>query len=232
LIFKTNDYFLKNVSSPLLEEVERARRATISEDDEPKGEVHVENVEETRIENEEKELVMAFDFLTLKYKDKKLEKTFPSHLPSKFVLIIEIILSIFSFILFYIYFYLTKTNKFSIILMIYLSIKLLLTLILIILNEFVLKYSILIHFFSLYYFLSPLIVILISNDNYEIVLPSLVLFLSTYLTLGSSLSHLFKMLVAFISISIYFPFIIFKQQIQSLFSFLIEFFLFKKNFCL
>jgi hypothetical protein len=90
----------------LLEEVERARRATVSEEDAPKDSGNVKNVEivnETTFENEEKDLVMAFNILTLKYKEKRLEERFSAHAGPHSLLIVEIVLSIVSLLLIYIY---------------------------------------------------------------------------------------------------------------------------------
>ncbi len=56
------------MTSSLLEEVLQVRRATICEEEAPKAAGNAENigtVNETTIEREEKELVMAFNLLTL-----------------------------------------------------------------------------------------------------------------------------------------------------------------------
>ncbi|CAF4684245.1 unnamed protein product, partial [Rotaria sp. Silwood2] len=95
------------VTSPLLEEVAQARRATICEEQSPAGLEnlgHVENVNEKTFEKEEKELVMAFNILTLKYKDNRLEKGFSTHVGPYSLLIVEVILSILSLLFIYIYF--------------------------------------------------------------------------------------------------------------------------------
>ena len=78
------------VTSPLLEEVVQAQRATVSEEEVPKDAENVDNINETTFENEEKELVMSFNFLTLKYKDKILEKDFAKHIGPHSLLIVEV----------------------------------------------------------------------------------------------------------------------------------------------
>ncbi|CAF3088149.1 unnamed protein product [Rotaria sp. Silwood2] len=65
-----------------------------------------------------------------------------------------------------------------------------------------------------FYLLSPLIIILTQyRDYYPTNVPVFILFISTYVILGASLSHLIKILIAILSISIYLPLIIFKQAI-------------------
>ncbi|CAF5170581.1 unnamed protein product, partial [Rotaria sp. Silwood1] len=120
------------VTSPLLEEVVQARRATICEEQIPEcleNLGNVENVNEKTFEKEEKELVMSFNFLTLKYKDKRLENKFSTHAGPHSLLIVEVILSILSILFIYIYF--PKQIITSIIMIIIIGIKLILTLILI-----------------------------------------------------------------------------------------------------
>jgi len=161
---------------------------------------------------------MAFHFLTLKYKEKKLEKDFSNDIAPDLLLIVEVILSIISLLFIYIYFPIQL--KSSIIMIIFISIELILTLILIRFYEILLNKSILRHLLASFYLLSPLIIILINiNLNCKITLSVFVLFISSYLTLGVSLSHLFKIFLAIISISIYLPFIIFKKEIKGLLKF-------------
>ncbi len=206
------------MTSPLLEEVVQARRATECEEEAPKSAGNIENVEtvnETTIESEEKELVMAFNFLTLKYKDNRLEESFSAHIGPHSLLIVEIILSILSLLLIYIYF--LKDTRTSIITGIILGIEFLLTLILIRFYRALLHWWILRHIIASFYLLSPLIIILIQYPvYYPKTLSVFTLFISTYLTLGASLSHLIKILIAILSISIYLPLIIITKQISSL----------------
>ncbi|CAF1221218.1 unnamed protein product [Rotaria magnacalcarata] len=202
------------VTSPLLEEVAQARRATICEEELPQdleNLVNVENVNEKTFENEEKELVMAFNILTLKYKDDKLEKGFSAHFGSQSLLILEVILSILSLLFIYIYF--PIKNFVSIIMGIIIGIKLILTLILIRFHRILLHWWILRHFIASFYLLSPLIIILTQISKYDdTTSPVFIVFISTYLILGASLSHLIKILIAILSISIYLPLIIFKSE--------------------
>ncbi|CAF3562831.1 unnamed protein product [Rotaria sp. Silwood1] len=201
------------VTSPLLEEVVQARRATICEEQIPEcleNLGNVENVNEKTFEKEEKELVMSFNFLTLKYKDKRLENKFSTHAGPHSLLIVEVILSILSILFIYIYF--PKQIITSIIMIIIIGIKLILTLILIRFHRPFLDWWILRHFIAAFYLLSPLIIILIQNSNYyHMTPPVFILFISTYLILGASLSHLIKILIAILSIAIYIPIIHFKQ---------------------
>ncbi|CAF3229358.1 unnamed protein product [Rotaria sp. Silwood2] len=74
---------------------------------------NIEHVSETRFENEEKDLVMAFSILTLKYKNSLLEEGFYAHIGRHELLIVEVILSILSILLIYLYF--TKDTCTSII---------------------------------------------------------------------------------------------------------------------
>jgi hypothetical protein len=109
---------------------------------------------------------MAFHFLTLKYKDKKLEKVFSDHFDPRSLLIIEIILSIISLLLIYIYYFPIQVKS-SIIMTILISIKFIVSLILIdfyriFLNGWILRYLI-----GSFYLLSPLIIILL-NINISI----------------------------------------------------------------
>ncbi len=209
------------VTSPLLEEVVQARRATICEEEPPKDlgiAENVENVNETTYENEEKELVMSFNILTLKFKERRLEESFAGHIGPHSLLIVEVILSIVSLLLIYIYFLKQKPILTSIIMGIIVGIKLILTLILIRFHRTLLNWWILRHFIASFYLLSPLIIILIQiPDNDLLTSPAFFLFISTYLTLGASVSHLIKILIAILSISIYLPLIILKNQISSLF---------------
>jgi hypothetical protein len=213
---------LKVVTSPLLEEVVQARRATICEDETPKtiGNVenieHVDDVNEKTVENEEKELVMVFNILTLKYKDSRFEEGFAAHVSPHSVLIVEVILSILSLLLIYLYFPIYIRT--SIIMGIIIGIKFIFALILIRFHRILLHWWILRHFIASFYLLSPLIIILIQYPvYYPITLPVFILFISTYLTLGASLSHLIKVLIAILSISIYLPLLILTQKISSLF---------------
>jgi hypothetical protein len=60
---------IKNVSSPLLEEVGRARRAIVSEENAPNtltNEINVQNLNERTIENEEKRISYGFSFFNIK----------------------------------------------------------------------------------------------------------------------------------------------------------------------
>jgi hypothetical protein len=208
----------QNVSSPLLEEVERARRATVGEEDAPTNLTNEMNLNSPTTENEEKELIMSFHFLTLKYKNKSLEEQYSSHISPNCLLIIEMLLSIISLLLIYIYF--PIKFKSSMLMIILISIKLILSLILICFHRLIVKRRILRHVIGSFYLLSPLLIILLNlNDSFklEISLLSFVVFLSSYLTIGASFSHLIKLFVAFVSILIYVPLIIHKQQIQSLF---------------
>ncbi|CAF3675198.1 unnamed protein product [Rotaria sp. Silwood1] len=205
------------VTSPLLEEVVQARRATICEEQIPEcleNLGNVENVNEKTFEKEEKELVMSFNFLTLKYKDKRLENKFSTHAGPHSLLIVEVILSILSILFIYIYF--PKQIITSIIMIIIIGIKLILTLILIRFHRPFLDWWILRHFIAAFYLLSPLIIILIQNSNYYYMTPPVfILFISTYLILGASLSHLIKILIAILSIAIYIPIIHFKQGLTT-----------------
>jgi len=209
------------VTSPLLEEVVQARRATLCEEEISKdlGNAenieNIENIDETTFENEEKELVTAFNLLTLKYKDNRLEEGFSAHIDPHSLLIIEVILSILSLLLIYLYF--PKEIHTSIVMGIIVGIKFILAVILIRFHSILLNWWILRHFIASFYLLSPLIIILIQYpDYYPITLPVFILFISTYLTIGASLSHLIKILIAILSISIYLPLLIFKQKIPSL----------------
>ncbi|CAF1102471.1 unnamed protein product [Adineta steineri] len=203
-----------NVSSPLLEEVEQARRATVTEDDQSKGgdvtnDKIIENLNETTIENEEKELVLAFHFLTLKYKENRLEKSFHKSIESYYLFLIEIILSILSLILIFIY--LLKSKYLILTMLILMSIQLILLILLIYLNKRLIKKCLLRHLFISFYLLSPLIIILL-NNNYLLTLTVFSLFISTHLTLGASISHLIKIFLAFISILTYFIILMFIKQ--------------------
>jgi hypothetical protein len=209
------------VTSPLLEEVVQARRSTICEDEAPKdlrNKDHVEivdNVNEASFENEEKELAMAFNLLTLKYKENRLEERFSAHAGPHSLLIVEVILSISSLLLIYIYFPINLRT--SIVMGILIGIELILTLILIGFHRILLHWWILRHLIASFYLLSPLIIILIQYPVYcPLTLPVFILFISTYLTLGASISHLIKILIAILSISIYLPLIIFTKQTSSL----------------
>ncbi|UJR20313.1 hypothetical protein I4U23_023444 [Adineta vaga] len=203
------------VTSPLLEEVVQARRATISEEEPPKdlGMIKtVETVNETTFENEEKELVMSFNILTLTYKDKRLEESFSAHIGPHSLLIVEVILSILSLLLIYIYFFKHKLIQTSIAMGVIIGIKLILTLILIRFHRPLLNWWILRHFIASFYLLSPLILILIQLFDYDLTSPVFFLFISTYLTLGASLSHLIKTLIAIVSIAIYLSLMFFKDK--------------------
>ncbi|CAF1683030.1 unnamed protein product, partial [Adineta ricciae] len=182
------------VTSPLLEEVVQARRATISEEEPPKelsGLVEkVENINDTTFENEEKELTMSFNVLTLKYKDKRFEEGFSAHAGPHSLLIVEVILSILSLVLIYIYFLKHQIVRTSIAMGIIIGIKLILTLSLLSFYRTDLNSWIFRHFIASFYLLSPLIIILCQLFDYDLTSPAFFLFISTYLTLGASLSHL------------------------------------------
>ena len=206
-------------SSPLLDEVERARRATISEDEKGKTLVDVEeseNINEITIESEEKELVMASQMLTLRYKEKRLEEGFSGDVSPSSLFIVEVLLSLICLLLFYLGF--PHRLLPSIVLSILLGVELFLTLVLLCLSRGVvlLRWWIVRHLFGSIYLLSPLILLvssLSSTDDGDIFLfMSFVVFLSTSLTLGASISHLFKTLLGLLAIGIYLPLIIFKQR--------------------
>lgn len=198
-----------NVTSPLLEDVERVRRATICEEN-ANG-----NLDEKIIEREENELDVAFHLLTLKYREKNLEKAFSSHIGPHSLFIVEVLLSIFSLVLIYLYF--PKQIFISIVLSIILLIKFLLTLILIRYYEKVLRWWIVRHIISSIYLLSPLILILISLNLNEMLIPVFIIFLSTYLTIGASISHLIKTFFALLSISLFLPlFLLFNRNSVSM----------------
>ncbi|CAF2587854.1 unnamed protein product [Rotaria sp. Silwood2] len=206
-----------NVSSPLLEEVEKARRATVSEDE--FGECLTtnkkvdENLNELKIENEEKQLIMSLNLLTLKYKDEKLEKSYRNNIIKYELIIIEIVLSIITYLILFIY--LPKRILSSIIISIFILIQLILTLIIIRYYNLLINLSIFIYLFSMYYLFSPFILILIGTiDDYNITLPCLFIFISTYLALSRSIYYLIKIFFAFISISIYVTFILYKYDIS------------------
>jgi hypothetical protein len=223
----------------LLDEVVQARRATICEEEAPKDLEDLEklanraNIDETSLESEEKELTMAFNILTLKYKDSRLEEGFSAHIGSHSLLIVEVILSILSLLL--IYLYLMKDIRTSIVMEILNGMKFLLTLILIRFHQTLLNWWILRHFIASFYLFSPLIIILIQYPQYyPLTLPVFILFISTYLILGASLSHLIKILIAILPISIYLPLIIITEQISSRFNqnkTQNDSFLFRSNYC-
>ena len=222
ILFKKTEkknFIFKPVTSPLLEEVVEVRRATICEEEILQGSensINVENIDGKTFEKEEKDLVMAFNMFTLKYKETKLEQGFSAHVEPYLLLIIEIIMSITSLLFIYIYF--PKETFTSIIMGIIIGIKLILTLILIPFYRTVLHWWILRHFIACFYLLSPLIIISTQTLNhYQLTVPAFTLFISTYLTLGASLSHLIKILIAILSISIYLSLIIIKQVVSSLF---------------
>ncbi|CAF3160389.1 unnamed protein product [Rotaria socialis] len=214
----SNQSTLVNVSSPLLEEVEQARRATISEDDLPvcltNNNKNVENLTDIKIETEEKQLNIPLNFLTLKYKDNKLEKSFSRKILRYELLIIEILLSILSFLLLFIY--LPKQILLSIIMITFILIQLILALIIIRYYKKLTNNLILINLFQYFYLLSPLVLLLIIPKDYLITLSSFILFVSTYLTLFSSINHLIKILLSFLSILIYVLIIFFNNHIEIL----------------
>jgi hypothetical protein len=147
---------------------------------------------------------MSFHFLTLKYKNKSLEQQYSSHISPNSLLIIEIILPIISLLLIYIYFPIQFKSSMLMIILILISFRRL------IVNGWILR-----HLIGSFYLLTQLLVILLNlNDSLklEISLLAFVVFLSSYLTIGASLSHLIKLSVAFLSISIYVPLIIHRQQ--------------------
>ena len=199
------------VTSPLLEEVERARRATICEEEVGKGVMSVENVNDNTIENEEKELVMAFNVVTLNYKDRGLEESFSADLDPHFLLVVEVILSMISLLCIYIYF--PKRIFTSIALATIVAIELLVTIVLICFCRDVLRWWIIRHLLACLYLLSPLVLLFLETSLWQVTLPVFVLFLSTHLTLGSSLSHLIKTLLGLLSIAVYLPLLIVREQI-------------------
>ena len=200
------------VTSPLLEEVERARRATICEEELGKGVMSAENVNDSTIENEEKELVMAFNVITLNYKDPELEEDFSADLDPHSLLVMEVILSLISLLCIYIYF--PKRTFTSIALAIIVAIELLVTVIFICFCRDVLRWWVIRHLVACLYLLSPLVLLFFETSLWPVTLPVFVLFLSTHLTLGSSLSHLIKTLLGLLSIAVYLPLLIVRQQIS------------------
>lgn len=207
----------------MLEEVVQARRATICEEEiTPKDLVNspdvenVQNINETTFVDEEKELVMAFNLLTLKYKDKRLEESFSAHIGPHSLLIVEVLLAIVSLLLIYLYFPIRIRT--SILLGILIGLKLIFTLILLHFHRVLLNWWFVRHLIASFYLFSPLLIILFEYpDYYPMSLPVFILYISTYLTLGASISHLMKILIAILSISIYLPLIIFSKSISSLF---------------
>jgi len=165
---------------------------------------------------------MPFHILTLKYKDKKLEESFNNDRGSDCLLIIEIVLSIFSFLLIFVY--LPKGQSLTILMLILLSIQLILILISFIFNRIVVNRCIINHLFGLFSLLSPLIIILLNLNTYCITLPVFLVFISTHLTLLTSISHLIKIFVGLISILIYLTLTFLKEEsIESLFFFLFKY---------
>ena len=214
---------LQAVTSPLLEEVVQARRATICEEEMTSNDLkrtspdveNVQNINETTFVDEEKELVMAFNILTLRYKDKRFEEGFSAHIGPHSLLIVEVLLGIISLLFIYLYFPLQIRT--SIILAILIGMKLIFTLLLIRFHRLFLNWWIVRHLIASFYLISPLILILFEYPHYyPISLPVFILYISTYLTLGASLSHLIKILIAILAISIYLPLIIFSKTITSL----------------
>lgn len=214
---------LPESNSPLLDEVERARRATISvggvEDEVDKVREDVEqgeNINEITIESEEKELVMASQMLTLRYKEKRLEEGFSAHVSPSSLLIVEVLLSLICLLLFYLL--LPHRLIPSIVLSILIGIEFLLTLILLCFSssvDFLLRWWIVRHLFASIYLLSPLILLVSSFSTSSLdmsVFMSFVLFLSTSLTLGASISHLIKSLLGLVAIVIYLPLMILKEN--------------------
>lgn len=136
------------VTSPLLEEVVQARRATICEEEMTSNDLKhsspdveiVQNINETTLVDEEKELVMAFNILTLKYRDKRLEQGFSAHIGPHSLLIVEVLLAIISLLLIYLYFPIQIRT--SIVLAILIGMKLIFTLLLIYFHRlFLAKYT-------------------------------------------------------------------------------------------
>ncbi|CAF5099552.1 unnamed protein product, partial [Rotaria sp. Silwood1] len=215
--FLSNQTTIPNVSSPLLEEVEQARRATVSEDDleqclTTNNKVNENIINDIKIENEENQLIIPLNKLTLKYKDKSLEKTYSTNIFQYKLIIIEIILSIITYVILLIY--LPKRILSSIIISIFILIQLILTLFIIRYHDIYLNISIFKYLFSIYFLFSPFILILIGTiDQYSITFFAFLIFISTYLTLSRSISHLIKIFFAIISISIYLTFILFKYDI-------------------
>ncbi|CAF1037346.1 unnamed protein product [Adineta steineri] len=208
------------VTSPLLEEVVQARRATICEEEMPKDLARaIENIEiinEQTFENEEKELAVSFNILTLSYKEKRLEESFSAHVGPHSLLIVEVILSIVSLLLIYFYFFKRKIILTSIILAVLLAVKLILTLVIIFFARKLLRWWIIRHLIGSFYLVSPLIIILIQiPDSILLTTPAFFLFISTYLTLGASVSHLIKLLIAILAILIYLPLMICTQDFST-----------------
>ena len=210
------------VTSPLLDEVVQARRATICEEDiTPKDLANspdvenVQNINETTYVDEEKELVMAFNLFTLKYKEKRLEEDFAAHIGPHSLLIVEVLLALVSLLFIYLYF--PFRIRTSILLGILIGLKLVFTLISLRFHQTLVRWWYARHLIASFYLLSPLLIILFEYpEYYPISLPVFILYISTYLTLGASISHLMKLLIAILSISIYLPLIIFSKTISSL----------------
>ena len=207
------------VNSPLLDDVERARRPTISEDEKGKGPVDVEqneNINEITIESEEKELLMASQMLTLRYKEKRLEEGFSADVSPSSLFIVEVLLSLICLLLFYFYF----PHRFvpSIVLSILIGMELILTLFLLCfsLGVVLLRWWIVRHLFASIYLLGPVVLLvssLLSTDDRDVSLfIAFVVFLSTSLTLGASISHLIKTLLGLVTITIYLPLMIRQEQ--------------------
>ena len=93
----------------------------------------VEHFNETTFEDEEKELVMAFNILTLKYKDKAIRRrTFSTHIGPHSLLIVEVIYNNFIGFTYLYLFYSKQTIRYiNYCTGIMIGIKLILTLILI-----------------------------------------------------------------------------------------------------
>ena len=98
------------MTSPLLEEVQRARRATIGEEDSSpsivpseKGQINVELVNPSSssafFEAEEKQLIMSLNPLTLAFKSAELERGFGHHVGPYVLMLVEMGLLIVSMIL-------------------------------------------------------------------------------------------------------------------------------------
>ena len=206
------NYVFKPITDPLLEKIVETQQ--ISRDLE--NNINAKNINEKEFEKKEKEFTITFNILTLKYKQTELEKKFSSYIEPYSLLIVEVVLSILSFLLIYIYF--PKEKFTSVIMGIIISIRIILILILIPFYHTVFHGWISRHVIASIYLLSPLIIILIQIPHHDqLTVQVFVVFISTYLTLGTFLSHSIKVLLAVLSISIYLPLIIIKPIFSSLF---------------
>lgn len=162
-----------------------------------------EKFDEKTMEKEEKELRVAFNPLTLTYREKKLEKGFSSHIGPHSLLVVEVILSIGSLLLIYVY--LPKKLLLSLLFSVVLLVIFLLTLLLVRQHERLLRWWLARHLFASLYLLSPLVLLLVSLDGEQALLPALLLFLSTSLSIGASVSHLVKTFFALLASALFLP---------------------------